>query len=61
MNRGPIRGQTQCRPDGQTRMLFRACSLGMGQKQLPAIDVKCAAERHNGGSHAERGNEGFRA
>ena len=40
MNRGPIRGQTQCRPDGQTRMLFRACSLGMGQKQLPAIDVK---------------------
>ena len=27
MNRGPIRGQTQCRPDGQTGMLFPACSL----------------------------------
>jgi hypothetical protein len=26
----------------------------MGQKQLPAIDVKRAAERHNGRSHAER-------
>jgi hypothetical protein len=34
---------------------------GMGQEQLPAIDVKRAAERHNGRSHAERGNEGFRA
>ena len=27
MNRGPIRGQTRCRPDGQTVMLFPACSL----------------------------------
>ena len=26
MNRGPIRGQTQCRPDGQTGMLFPVCS-----------------------------------
>ena len=29
MNRGPIRGQTQCRPDGQTGMLFPACSLAL--------------------------------
>ena len=31
--------------------------LGMGQKQLPDIEVKRAAERHSGRSHAERGNE----
>ena len=33
----------------------------MGQKQLPDINVKRAAERHTGRSHAERGNEDIRA
>ena len=37
----------------------RGC--GIGQKQLPEIDVNLAAERHRSRSHAERGNEGFRA
>jgi hypothetical protein len=42
-------------------MVRRRSRTGMGQKQLPAIDAERAAERHNGRSHAERGNEDFRA
>ena len=49
----------RCRSCASTAPIHRTePSLGMGQKQLPAIDVKRAAERHSGRSHAERGNEG---
>ena len=32
MNLGPLRGQTQCRPDVQTGMLFPARPLGTGRE-----------------------------